>query len=158
MHLGWWKAFGKKKRERKWCWWVFKPLSCCASKSNKRMFLMTCTKTMVRTIITRQLWEEQGGALLHKGFIAFCSVYPNSCFTNRAGYCSLHVDSLGDTWSPKDMIQLLLAGYQSWGGRRCSLPELSGRKWPLMKEQAQMLLSNKSLSCSLKWTSCLPLK
>lgn len=71
---------------------------------------MTCMKTMVRTIITRQLWEEQGGAVLHKAFIAFYSEYPNQLLYKQS---SLHVDSLGDTWSPKDMIQLLLAGCQS---------------------------------------------
>lgn len=37
---------------------------------------MTCMKTMVKTIISRQLWEGQGGAVLHKGFIAFYLIYP----------------------------------------------------------------------------------
>lgn len=113
-----WKALGKKKIiiMRKWNGWVFKPLLCSASKSNEGMFLMTCMKTMVKTRITRQLWEGQGGAVPLQGFLAFYSIYPTiSCFGNRGRYCLFHVASSGDIWSPKAMIQLLLAGNQSSG-------------------------------------------
>lgn len=56
---------------------------------------------MVKTIITRQLWEGQGGAVLHKGFIAFYLIYPKP---QSAALETEVLPSLGDTWSPKDTI------------------------------------------------------
>lgn len=73
------------------------------------MFLMTCMKTVVKTIITRQLWEGQGGAVPHKGFTAFYSIYPSpqtAALETEAGIAfSVWIPS-EIIWSPKDMSRV----------------------------------------------------